>query len=118
MNTATRAKRIMGRNASLGIKVATVAPNAAPIKAGRAIAKAMRKSGRSLRRYEAVALAVPRKEGSLFVPSNSAGGVFGSATRRAGSWINPPPPAKESTSPARADVRTKKRITSSEISTS
>ena len=112
------AKRMIGRKASFGIKVATVAPKAAPINAGTAIANAIRKSGLSLHRYEAVALAVPRNEGNLFVPSSSAGGVLGKATSNAGSWINPPPPAKESTSPASADANTKKRITSIEISTS
>jgi hypothetical protein len=117
MKTATRAKRIIGRKASFGISVATVAPSAEPIKAGTAIENAIRKSGLIFLRYEAVALAVPRNDGSLFVPSSSAGGVLGIATKSAGSCIKPPPPATASTSPARVEAKKRKRITSIEIST-
>lgn len=68
---------MIGRKASLGILVATLAPKPEPIKAGTAIAKANLKSGFIFRRYEAVAPNVPRKEGSLLVPNKSEGAVLG-----------------------------------------
>ena len=68
---------MIGRKASLGILVATLAPKPEPIKAGTAIAKANLKSGFILRRYDAVAPKVPRNEGSLLVPSSKAGEVLG-----------------------------------------
>ena len=77
--------KMMGRKASFGICVATFAPIPEPTKAGRAIAKANLKSGFTFRRYEAVATEVPRKEGSLLVPSSVAGAVPGMLTKSAGS---------------------------------
>jgi hypothetical protein len=75
----------MGRKASFGIRVATLAPRPDPTNAGTAIAMANLKSGFIFRRYEAVAPKVPRKEGSLLVPSRSEGAVFGIEIRSEGS---------------------------------
>ena len=76
---------MIGRKESFGIFVAVLAPKAEPIKAGIAIRNASLKSGLIRLRYERVALEVPRKDGSLFVPSRSEGSVLGRATRSEGS---------------------------------
>ena len=107
----------MGLNASLGIRVAALAPRPEPKNAGTAIMKASLKSGFTRRKYDAVAPRVPRNDGSLFVPSKSDGAVLGIEISSEGSCISPPPPAIESTKPANPEAKTRKMITSTEIST-
>ncbi len=65
--------------------MATLAPIAEPINAGRPITAANLKSGLIFLKYEAVAPKVPRNEGTLLVPRITEGEVSGSETRRAGS---------------------------------
>ena len=60
---------------------------------------------------------MPSEAGNLFVPSIVDVGVLGSDNNSDGSCISPPPPAIESTKPAKVDAITKKSKTSNETST-
>ena len=91
----------------VGIWEASDAPAADPIKAGNAIATKTLGSGLIWRRYNAAAVVVPKTEANLFVPSTVTVSVFGRPISKAGSCINPPPPAIESTNPAKNDAQSR-----------
>jgi hypothetical protein len=59
---------------------------------------------------------VPNTADNLFVPSTSAAGEFGKPISKAGSWTIPPPPAIESTNPARNEAERRNKPVASESS--
>jgi hypothetical protein len=99
---------MIGRSALVGIDEARSAPPIEPINAGKAIAKRSRPLKVIALRYKIVAALVPKTEVNLFVPRTSTVSNFGSPISRAGSCINPPPPAIESIKPAQKAAKIRK----------
>ncbi len=88
----------------VGILEASTAPPAEPRNAGTPIPNKIFGSGFICLRYKAAAVVVPNTAESLFVPKTSAVPDLGKPISKAGNWINPPPPAIESTNPAKNDA--------------
>jgi hypothetical protein len=100
----------------VGIFEARTAPPADPKNAGTPIAISTFGSGFICLRYKAAAVVVPNTADYLLVPSTSAVSDYGNPIKSAGSWINPPPPAMESTKPAKKDAASRKIPVAIEIS--
>ena len=98
----------MGRMLLVGIFEARTAPPADPRNAGIPIPSNILGSGLICCRYKAAAVVVPKTADNLFVPKTSAVPDLGKPIKRAGNWINPPPPAIESTKPAKNDAAKRK----------
>jgi len=94
----------MGLMLLVGILEASTAPPAEPIKAGTPIPSKIFGSGLICFRYNAAAVVVPKTAESLFVPRTSAVEELGKPINNAGNWIKPPPPAIESTKPAKNEA--------------
>jgi hypothetical protein len=88
----------------VGILEANTAPPAEPIKAGIPIPSKIFGSGFICFRYKAAAAVVPNTADNLFVPNTSAVPDLGKPIKSAGNWISPPPPAIESTKPAKNEA--------------
>ena len=98
----------MGRMLLVGIFEASTAPPADPRNAGRPIAIKIFGSGLICFLYKAAAVVVPNIDDNLLVPSTSAVSELGKPINKAGSWINPPPPAIESIKPAKKEAARRK----------
>jgi hypothetical protein len=86
------------------------APIAEPIKAGRTMASSKRVSVFIDLRYLIAAVAVPKKAANFEVPTTETGFSFGKASKSAGVWIKPPPPAMASIKPAKKRARKSRTI--------
>ena len=112
--TKIKTIKTIGSNELLGKFDEKMAPKIDPIRPKKAMGNLFLISSGFFWKYVIDALAVPKTWAALFVPNNSAGEALGSPNKRAGKWINPPPPPIASTHPARNAASNKRRIISIE----